>query len=94
VFAALRDRIAARFPAGAFPHHGGHGLGVTAHEPPHLIPGEAATLEEGQVIALEPGVYLADEAGGRVEELYLVTPDGGVELRTAFGRPRGLAVSG
>jgi Xaa-Pro aminopeptidase len=92
LFALMHDRITSRFPDGGFPHHGGHGLGVTAHEPPHLVPGGPATLEAGQVVALEPGVYT--EAGGtRVEELYLVTPEGGVELRTAYGRSRGLAVS-
>ena len=94
VFRALRARIAARFPQGAFPHHGGHGLGTTAHEPPHLVPTEAAKLEQWQVVALEPGVYFPGRVGARIEELYLVTAAGGVELRTAFGRPRGLAGGG
>jgi len=93
VFHALRERIAARFPDGEFPHHGGHGLGTAAHEPPHLVPTETATLDEWQVIALEPGVYLPGRIGARIEELYLVTGGGGVELRTVFGRPRGLAGS-
>lgn len=91
VFAALRERIAARFPAGAFPHHGGHGLGTAAHEPPHVAPFGTTALAESQVIALEPGVYLPGRHGARAEELYVVTAAGGVELRTAFGRPRGLA---
>jgi len=81
----------ARFPQGEFPHHGGHGLGTTAHEPPHLAPTETAQLEQWQVVALEPGVYFPGRIGARVEELYLVTDAGGVELRTAFGRCRGLA---
>jgi Xaa-Pro aminopeptidase len=93
VFGALGERIADRFPDGEFPHHGGHGLGTTAHEPPHLVPAETATLDEWQVIALEPGVYLPGRVGARIEELYLVTAEGGVELRTAFGRPRGLAAA-
>jgi Xaa-Pro aminopeptidase len=93
VFADLHQAILARFPDGEFPHHAGHGLGTAAHEPPHLVPTETATLDAWQVIALEPGVYMPGRIGARIEELYLVTPDGGVELRTAFGRPRGLAGS-
>jgi len=93
IFHALRERITARFPQGEFPHHGGHGLGTTAHEPPHLAPTETAQLEQWQVVALEPGVYFPGRIGARVEELYLVTDAGGVELRTAFGRCRGLAGS-
>jgi len=93
VFAELHRGIVARFPDGEFPHHAGHGLGTAAHEPPHLVPTETATLDEWQVIALEPGVYLPGRIGARIEELYLVTGGGGVELRTVFGRPRGLAGS-
>ena len=93
VFAELRDRIATRFPDGEFPHHGGHGLGTAPHEPPHIVPGESAPLEEWEVIALEPGVYLPGRVGARIEQLYLVTAEGGVELRTAFGRTPVSAVS-
>ncbi len=57
------------------------------------MPAETATLEQWQVLALEPGVYFPGRIGARIEELYLVTAAGGVELRTAFGRPRGLAGS-
>jgi Xaa-Pro aminopeptidase len=93
VFAVLQDLIAARFPRGELLHHGGHGIGTAAHEPPHLVPTESARLEVGQVVAIEPGVYFPGRIGARVEELFVVTSAGGVELRTAFGRARGLAGS-
>ena len=45
-------------------------------------------LENFMVIALEPGVYGPDQSGARVENLFIVTPSGGVELREAFGVAR------
>ncbi len=38
------------------------------------------------VLALEPGVYFPGRFGARVENVFVVTPEGGVELREAFGR--------
>ena len=38
VFGGLRDRIAAAWPDGEFPHHGGHGVGLTVFDDPHIIP--------------------------------------------------------
>jgi Xaa-Pro dipeptidase len=57
-----------------FPHHTGHGLGTAWHEEPRIVPGSATVLEEGMVIALEPGSY--GEVGVRVEQVVLVTSDG------------------
>jgi Xaa-Pro aminopeptidase len=58
-----------------FPHHTGHGLGLTTHEQPRIVPGNDQLLEPGMVIALEPGTY-ADGWGLRVEHVVLVTDDG------------------
>jgi Xaa-Pro aminopeptidase len=85
IFAGMRDRITARFPDGELPHHAGHGVGLTSFEDPHLIPTDHTPLESWMLIALEPGVYVQDRYGVRVENLYIVTPDGGVELRAAMG---------
>ena len=85
VFAEMHRRIMSAFPAGEFPHHGGHGIGLGSFEDPHVIPTDTTPLETGMVIALEPGVYFAGRSGARVEELYVVTADGGVELREAVG---------
>lgn len=80
VFRQVDDAIKAAFPGGEFPHHGGHGIGIGSFEDPHIIPTDHSALEEGMVIAVEPGVYFADRYGARVENLFRVTPEGGVEL--------------
>lgn len=80
IFSQIAEAIAARHPGGSFPHHGGHGVGVTNFEDPHLIPADDSTLEEGMVIAVEPGVYFAGRFGVREEDNYLVTSAGGIEL--------------
>jgi Xaa-Pro aminopeptidase len=87
VFRVLRDRILAAWPDGEFPHHGGHGVGLSVFDDPHVIPSDSQALESWMVMALEPGVYLPGRFGVRNENLFLVTPDGGVELAQAIGRP-------
>jgi Xaa-Pro dipeptidase len=87
VFGGIRDRIAAAWPQGEFPHHGGHGVGLTVFDDPHVIPAEGRTVESWMVMALEPGVYLPGRFGVRTENLFLVTPDGAVELAQAMARP-------
>ena len=57
-----------------FPHHTGHGLGTGYHEEPRLIPGSTTVLEEGMVVAIEPGVYA--EFGVRVEQVVVITREG------------------
>jgi Xaa-Pro dipeptidase len=84
VFAGMHSAIIDRYPDGSFPHHGGHGVGVTAFEDPHLIPADGTPLREGMVIAVEPGVYLPGRFGVRVENIYLVTPAGGRDLLSGF----------
>jgi Xaa-Pro dipeptidase len=85
IFARIAEAIEQRHPGGSFPHHGGHGVGITSFEDPHLIPADGSTLEEGMVIAIEPGVYFAGRYGVREEDDYLVTRDGGIELRQLAG---------
>jgi Xaa-Pro aminopeptidase len=80
VFQQVDGAIKSAFPGGEFPHHGGHGIGIGSFEDPHIIPTDHSTFEEGMVLAVEPGVYYAGRYGARVENLFLVTPDGGVEL--------------
>ncbi len=67
-----------------FDHHLGHGIGLFPHEAPHLNPDWDDTFQEGEVFAVEPGLY-ADSlrAGIRLENNYLVTATG-VELLTPF----------
>ena len=87
VFGAMRDRILAIRPDGEFPHHGGHGVGLSVFDDPHVIPSDQQRLENWMVLALEPGIYLPGQFGVRRENLFLVTPDGGVELTHALSRP-------
>ena len=84
IFEAMRARIEEAFPGGEFPHHAGHALALTAFEDPHMIPSDHTPLENWMLIALEPGVYYDGRIGGRVENVFIVTPDGGVELRDAL----------
>ena len=77
----IAAEIARRYPSGTFPHHGGHAVGVTSFEDPHLIPADGSLLDEGMVIAIEPGVYFAGRFGVREEDNYLVTSAGGVDMR-------------
>jgi Xaa-Pro aminopeptidase len=87
VFRGMRDQILAAWPDGEFPHHGGHGVGLSVFDDPHVIPTDQQRLESWMVMALEPGVYLPGRFGVRRENLFLVTPDGGVELTQAVSRP-------
>jgi Xaa-Pro aminopeptidase len=87
VFGGMRDRILAAWPDGEFPHHGGHGVGLSVFDDPHVIPSDQQRLESWMVLALEPGIYLPGQFGVRRENLFLVTPDGGVELTQAVSRP-------
>ena len=88
IFANMQARVEAAFPGGELPHHGGHGLGRSGFEDPHLIPSDKTPLEEWMVVAVEPGVYVAGSGGARVERVFVVTPGGGVELREALRGPR------
>lgn len=87
VFEGMRRRINASWPDGEFPHHGGHGVGLSVFDDPHVIPSDPRTVQNWMVMALEPGVYLPGLFGVRKENLFLITPDGAVELAQAMGRP-------
>ena len=74
--AAARDVIEASAFAGAFGHGLGHGLGLDVHEAPRLSTESADTLAAGNVVTVEPGVYLPGRFGIRIEDDVIVTKDG------------------
>jgi Xaa-Pro aminopeptidase len=89
VDAVARDVITAAGHGEHFGHGLGHGVGAEVHEGPRLSQRSEATLETGQVVTVEPGVYVPGAIGVRIEDLAIVTDDG-AEVLTSL--PKDLQV--
>jgi Xaa-Pro aminopeptidase len=76
VDAVARDVISAAGHAERFGHGLGHGVGLEVHEAPRLGKTSEDTLAAGNVVSVEPGVYLPGDMGVRIEDLVAVTDDG------------------
>jgi Xaa-Pro aminopeptidase len=76
VFNAVRHSFAGKQLDQYFTSHAGHGIGLGHPEPPYLVPDSTDTIFEGDVVAIEPGLYISGVAGMRYEHNYRVTSTG------------------
>ena len=84
---AVRDIIYGAGHEGHYGHGLGHGVGLDIHEAPTLSFRAEDTLQAGNVVTVEPGVYLPGKFGIRIEDLVVVTDDG---IRILTSIPKGL----
>jgi Xaa-Pro aminopeptidase len=84
-----REVIEAAGHGERFGHGLGHGVGIEVHEGPRVSRRSEDVLEAGEVVTIEPGVYLPGELGVRIEDLVVVTEDGHDNLS---GLPKELQV--
>ncbi len=88
--AAARELIEAAGHGERFGHGLGHGVGMEVHEGPRLAASSEDVLEAGNVVTVEPGVYLPGRFGVRIEDLVVLCDEG---LRNLSGIPKQLTLS-
>lgn len=89
---AARNYIAEKGYGGNFGHSLGHGIGLEVHELPPIRnrpPANEIALQEGMVITIEPGIYLPDVGGVRIEDTIVITGNGHKNLTN---RPKELII--
>jgi Xaa-Pro aminopeptidase len=87
--AAARDVITAAGYGERFVHRTGHGIGIEEHEEPWIVAGNDEPLATGMAFSVEPGIYVPDRYGARIEDIVVVTDDGVEQLNR---RPREVVV--
>jgi len=66
----------------AFLHRTGHGIGMEIHEEPYIVESNDEPLVSGHAFSIEPGIYIADQWGARIEDIVVCTDSGGERLNT------------
>ena len=66
-----------------FTHSTGHGVGVEIHEYPNLSPSSDSILQVGNIVTVEPGIYIPEKFGVRIEDMAYITADGCRNLTNA-----------
>ena len=66
-----------------FTHSTGHGVGVEIHEYPNLSPASDSILQVGNIVTVEPGIYMPEKFGVRIEDMALITESGCINLTKA-----------
>ena len=81
--AAARDIIDEAGYGEAFLHRTGHGIGLETHEEPYIVASNPEPLVAGNAFSVEPGIYIRDTWGARIEDIVVCTEDGGERLNLA-----------
>ncbi len=63
-----------------FIHRTGHGIGMETHEEPYIVAGNQEPLQIGHAFSIEPGIYIADQWGARIEDIVVCTETAGERL--------------
>lgn len=85
--AQARDHLGDLAPF--FIHRTGHGIGLVTHEEPYIMAGSDVIIEPGMAFSVEPGFYVENQWGARIEDIVVCHEDGVESLNT---RPRELLV--
>ena len=80
--AVARDIITDAGYGEAFLHRTGHGIGRETHEEPYIVASNTEPLVAGNAFSIEPGIYIRDTWGARIEDIVICTDDGGERLNT------------
>jgi len=80
--AVARDVIAEGGYGEAFLHRTGHGIGLETHEEPYIVASNTEPLVPGNAFSVEPGIYIRNQWGARIEDIVVCTETGGERLNT------------